>query len=168
MLQISSLAFEEGQEIPIKYTGEGDNISPPLRWLGVPTQARELALICDDPDAPGPDTSGNGSWVHWVIYGISPATMGLPSGLPPKKRLDSPLQGLQGRNSADRVGYTGPMPPEGHGWHRYYFKLYALNTHLNLPPGASKEELLEAMEGHIVAEAQFHGRYRREAKRKVS
>ena len=121
----------------------------------------ELALICEDPDAPG------GTYVHWVIYGMPPTTMMLPEGLPPLSVLDRPIQAMQGKNSAGTTGYEGPMPPKGHGWHRYYFKLYALDRQLELPAGATSEELVAAMTGHVIGQAVVMGRYKREAMKKA-
>jgi len=156
-MKITSTAFQNEYEIPKLYSGEGKEVSPPLTWTGIPEGTQELALICDDPDAP---TSK--PWVHWVIYGMAPNTMGLPEAVPPEDRLNRPVQALQGKNSANKIGYQGPMPPPGHGWHRYFFRLYALNTKLkDLKPGLAKDELLKIMAGHIIDEAVLMGRYQR-------
>ncbi len=148
---ITSTAFKEGEMIPQRYACDGQNFSPPLKWQSVPGQAKSLALIADDPDAPA------GIWVHWVIFNIPSATNGLPENVPTK---DSLLDGsVQGKNDSRDIGYDGPCPPGG--THRYYFKLYALDTMLKLPSGSTKLELLKAMDGHIVAQTQLMGRYSR-------
>jgi Raf kinase inhibitor-like YbhB/YbcL family protein len=148
-LQVSSPAFESGGTIPTKYTGEGEGISPPLTWSGLPERTRELALVCDDPDAPRSEP-----FVHWVVYKIPADPKGLPEG--------STQGALEGENSAGRVGYTGPMPPQGGGIHHYHFKVYALDTELDVGTGLTKDQLLEAMEGHILAEGELIGTYERE------
>lgn len=149
-MKITSAAFKEGETIPRKYTCEGEDISPPLSWTAGPKGTRSFALIADDPDAPTPKP-----WVHWVIYDLPPTVQNLPEGIP---RLEKLANGeKQGLTDFKRIGYGGPCPPSG--VHRYYFKLYALDTVLLLKPGATKYELLKAMEGHILAEAQLMGKY---------
>ena len=148
---LTSTAFEEGEMIPKKYTCDGSNISPPIKWDSVPPQAKSLALIADDPDAP------MGTWVHWVIFNIPPSLSGLPESIPPKDSL--PNGSLQGKNDFRNSGYGGPCPPGG--THRYFFKLYALDIMLQLKPGCTKADLLKAMQGHIVAEGQLMGKYSR-------
>jgi Raf kinase inhibitor-like YbhB/YbcL family protein len=150
-IKITSTAFEEGGMIPRKYTCDGEDVSPPLAWTGVPEGAKTIALISDDPDAP------MGTWVHWVLFNLSEAEKGLPEAVPPDKELKNGAK--QGRNDFRRIGYGGPCPPGG--THRYFFKLYALDAILNLPAGATKAELLKAMEGHILAHGQIIGKYRR-------
>lgn len=147
-IRISSPAFEAGGTIPRRHTGEGEDLSPPLEWSGVPEETRELALICDDPDAPMPEP-----FVHWVVYKIPADKSGLPEG--------SAQGALEGRNSFGNMGYGGPMPPEGHGTHHYHFKVYALGTQLDLAPGLSKEHLLAAMEDHVLEEGELIGTYER-------
>ncbi len=157
-LEVTSTAFGQGEEIPRKYTGEGEDLSPPLSWSGVPEAAREIAVLCDDPDAPTPEP-----WVHWLIYGIPAGAGGLPEGVPNEPRLDNPPGALQGKNSwpsGVTIGYRGPMPPPG-GPHRYYFKVYALDAPLGLEPGIDKQALLRALEGHVLAEGELMGRYER-------
>jgi len=149
-VEISSTAFAAEEMIPERYTCDGENVSPPLAWRGIPPETRSLALIVDDPDAPAK------TWVHWVIYNLPAASAGLPENIPPEKSVTA---GRQGRNDFGRIGYGGPCPPSG--THRYHFKLYALDAELDLPPGASKAELLRAMQGHVLAEATLIGRYRR-------
>jgi len=158
-LQITSSAFTQGHPIPKKYTGEGDDVSPPLSWSGLPEGTKELALICDDPDAPQPEP-----WVHWVIYQISADVKGLPEGVPRKARLKEPHGALQGKNSwppSDAIGYRGPLPPPGHGVHHYYFKLYALDAPLTVEPGLDKKAVLEKVNEHVLAEGVLMGTYQR-------
>jgi len=150
MLKLSSDAFSEGERIPTQYTCDGVDDSPALSWQGVPDGTQSLALIVDDPDAPV------GTWVHWVIYDIPPERQDLPESVP--KDANVPGIGTQGKNDFHKIGYGGPCPPPGKP-HRYFFKLYALDTKLDLASGASKKELLQAMEGHILAESQLMGIY---------
>ena len=150
-IKVKSEAFEEGGMIPKKYTCDGEDASPPLSWTGVPEGTEALALICDDPDAPV------GTWVHWVIFNIPPDTTGLSENIPPERVLESGAR--QGRNDFGNIGYGGPCPPRG--THRYYFKLYALDKKVDLEPGVTKDELLKAMEGHVLAEGKLMGRYKR-------
>jgi Raf kinase inhibitor-like YbhB/YbcL family protein len=148
---IESPAFKQGDFIPSRYTCDGEDISPALKWTNVPEGTKSLALICDDPDAP------IGDWVHWVLYNIPPETKELKENIPPDKILkDGSIHGL---NDWKRYGYGGPCPPSG--VHRYFFKLYALDTKLNLAPGATKRQLLEAMKGHIIAQGELMGKYQR-------
>lgn len=153
---ITTTAFEEGKPIPKKYTGDGQDTSPPLRWSGLPAGTKELALIVDDPDAPRAEP-----WVHWVLYKLPATATSLPEGVPPALRVGDPPGALQGKNSWGKVGYGGPSPPPRHGRHRYYFRLYALDAPLTLDPGADKAALLAAMSGHVVAEGQLMGTYER-------
>lgn len=148
-LDLSSPAFAGGDPIPSRYAKGNENLSPPLEWGAPPGSTRSLALICDDPDAPG------GTWVHWVIFNIPPEARSLPEGIP--KEGDLPDGSRQGKNSWGHVGYDGPSPPSG--THRYYFKLYALDTVLDLESGATKKEMLEAAEGHLLAHGELVGTY---------
>jgi Raf kinase inhibitor-like YbhB/YbcL family protein len=150
-LDVRSSAFEEGGAIPAHYTCEGLDISPPLSWSSVPNGTRSLALIVDDPDAP------RGAFVHWVIYNLPPDTRRLPEDVPNQRTL--PSGALQGMNGAGSIGYTGPCPPNG--THRYFFKVYALDTDLDLGGGATKEDVVRAMEGHVLAEGRLLGTYQR-------
>ncbi|MBE7560017.1 YbhB/YbcL family Raf kinase inhibitor-like protein [bacterium] len=155
-MQITSSAFAPGGPIPKKYTGDGADVSPALEWKGLPADTKELALICDDPDAPRADP-----WVHWVVYNIPASATGLSEGIGSPAAI-SKLPGAQlGKNSWGKLGYNGPMPPPGHGRHRYYFKLYALSEPLKLKAGASKEELLAAIKGKLLDEAEVMGTYQR-------
>jgi len=150
-VELSSTAFTSEGTIPKRHTCDGENVSPPLAWGGIPPEAISLALVVDDPDAPGR------TWVHWLAYDLPAASGGLPESVPPEKAVAG--GGRQGRNDFGRLGYGGPCPPSG--THRYHFRLYALDTVLGLDAGASKAELLQAMQGHVLAEATLIGRYRR-------
>jgi Raf kinase inhibitor-like YbhB/YbcL family protein len=151
-MKIFSSAFKDGQRIPSKYTCDGQDVSPPLEWESVPDGTESFSLICDDPDAP------RGTWVHWVVYEIPPNMKNLAENVRPEREPGSGIR--QGKNDWPKIGYGGPCPPSG--THRYYFKLYALDTKLNLKPGVTKEQLLQAMKGHILAETQLMGIYSRQ------
>jgi len=151
-LKIESPAFKEGELIPSKYTCDGENLSPPLYWKNAPKETKSFALINDDPDAP------NGDWVHWVIYNIPALTHELKEGASSKKLL--PKESIEGITSSRKTGYGGPCPPSG--IHRYFFKLYALNTVLNLLAGANKNQMLDAMKGHIISQTTLIGKYSRQ------
>lgn len=150
-MTLMSPSLGESAPIPRRYTCDGEDISPPLSWDGVPGEAKALVLICEDPDAP------RGTWVHWVVYDLPPESKGLPGGLPPHKLLSS--GGKQGLNDFGRIGYGGPCPPMG--VHRYVFSLYALDRPTGLPPGATRAMVGKAMEGHVVGMARIVGRYAR-------
>ena len=151
-IKIESLAFKEGEFIPSKYTCDGSDVSPPLKWSDPPEGTAGIVLISDDPDAPA------GTWIHWVVYNIPPAVKEFPENVPSSQTLENGA--VQGKNDFGRIGYGGPCPPSG--THRYYFKLYALDTILDFGPGATKKQVVEAMKGHMLAEGQLMGRYRRE------
>jgi len=150
-LELTSPAFSEGEMIPARYTCDGSDISPALSWSGVPKTAKSLALICDDPDAP------MGTWVHWVLFNIPADAVGLPAEISSAATLENGAR--HGKNDFRRLGYGGPCPPGG--THRYFFKRYALDTGLNLDSGITKDQLLKAMQGHILAEAQLMGKCKR-------
>ncbi len=150
-IKVTSSAFQDGGMIPAKYTCDGQDVSPPLEWQEVPEGSKSLALINDDPDAP------MGTWVHWVMYDIPLETGELPENVPLNKVLPSGAK--QGITDFRRIGYGGPCPPSG--THRYFFKIYALDMVPDLDAGATKKQLLEAMEGHIIAEGQLVGKYKR-------
>jgi Raf kinase inhibitor-like YbhB/YbcL family protein len=151
-IALTSPAFTNGQPIPTKFTCDGADVSPPLQWTNVPAGTRSLALIADDPDAPV------GTWVHWVIYDLSSTLAQLPEGLDKSQHV---LGGAsQGLNDFRRLGYGGPCPPPGQ-LHHYWFKLYALDQRLELKPGLTKKDLLQAIEGHVLAEGQLMGIYQR-------
>ena len=150
-MQIQSIGFKPEGMIPPKYTCDGLDISPPLEWEEPPQGTKSFALVCEDPDAP------SGTFFHWIIYNIPAAITHLPEKVSPGK--DLPMGGKQGKNSLSDIGYTGPCPPSG--THRYYFKLYALDTMLDLKPGANHSDLLKSMKGHVLGESSLMGRYAR-------
>jgi len=151
-LQISSTAFSGGEMIPKKFTCDGPDVSPQLSWTDAPAATQSFALIMDDPDAPV------GTWVHWVLYNLPANTKELPEGVEKQEQLASGA--LQGRNDFRKIGYGGPCPPAGKP-HRYFFKLYALDTKPSLNAGATKADLERAMKGHIVGQTELMGRYGR-------
>ena len=151
-MELTSTAFTEGSPIPIKHTCDAENVSPALKWSGAPAEAKSLVLIAADPDAPV------GTWVHWVLYGLPATANELAENAPQSQYL--PGGARQGLNDFRKLGYGGPCPPAGNA-HRYFFKLYALDTALDLKPGATKKEVEHAMEKHILAQAQLMGTYKR-------
>lgn len=151
-LELRSNAFTQNELIPRKFTCQGEDISPQLSWTGLHEKAQSIAVICDDPDAV------MGTWVHWVIYDIPKDMLELREGASTDKILTN--EAKQGRNDFGHIGYGGPCPPPGKP-HRYFFKLYCLDKELTLPPGLSKDQLLKAMEGHILAQAELIGKYKR-------
>jgi len=150
-IKLSSRAFEDGGMIPAKYTCDGQDVSPPLKWDQVPEGTKSIALICDDPDAPA------GTGVHWVIFNLPASAKELAEDIPPEKTL--PNGAKHGVNDFRKTGYGGPCPPSG--THRYFFKLYVLDTKLDLPAGVDKRRLLSAMAGHVLAQGQLVGKYKR-------
>jgi Raf kinase inhibitor-like YbhB/YbcL family protein len=150
-IKLTSTAFKEGEFIPEKYTCDGENVSPPLEWSGIPAATKSIALICDDPDAP------MGTWVHWVIFNIPASANKLNEKISSHKVLEDGT--AQGKNDFRKIGYGGPCPPGG--IHRYFFKIYALNKRVELTPGANKKELIKEMEGYILAEGKLMGKYSR-------
>ena len=150
-LAIQSPAFQHEGKIPPKYTCDGENISPALHWGPAPAGTVTFALIADDPDAPA------GTWVHWVLYNIPSSVTNLPEKTTPMTEAEMGAAG--GKSSFGKAGYGGPCPPNG--THRYYFKIYALDTKLTLPALAAKQELLKAMEGHIIGQGELMGTYQR-------
>ena len=154
-LELRSPAFEPNGEIPVRYTCDGQDVSPPLEWSGVPEGTKSLVLIVDDPDAPDP-AAPRMTWVHWVLYNIPPSAHGLPEGVNPS---DLPPGTRQGLNDWKRTGYGGPCPPIGR--HRYFHKLYALSEVLPDLGTPTKAELLRAMEGKILDRAELVGTYKR-------
>jgi Raf kinase inhibitor-like YbhB/YbcL family protein len=150
-IKLTSSAFKEGERIPRQYTCDGVNVSPPVEWTGVPKMAKTIALIADDPDAP------NGTWVHWVLYNVPAENIGFVESVPTTDSLKA--GGYQGKTDFGAVGYGGPCPPSGS--HRYFFKIYAIDSELPLRAGATKADLEKAMQGHIVAQGQLMGTYSR-------
>lgn len=155
-LEITSPAFKNNEFIPQKYSCQGENISPPLEWSGAPAPTKSFALIVDDPDAP------MGDWVHWLVYDIPEQMDSLSEDHSKLLFLAKSITNVikQGLASFGKAGYGGPCPPPGKP-HRYFFKLYALDVSLNLPQGVSKAQLLKAMQGHILGQAQLVGLYKR-------
>ncbi len=153
VLAPSSSAFQEGGKIPAKYTCEGQDVSPALTWGEPPAGTQSFALIVDDPDAPA------GVWTHWVLFNLPADSRQLPEAIPSQNQLSSGA--LQGRNDFGSIGYGGPCPPPG-GPHRYYFTLYALDQPLDLKAGASRRQVLDAIQGHILAQGQLMGTYERQ------
>lgn len=149
-LTLTSSAFAAGAEIPSQYTCKGADTSPTLEWRGSPASAASFAMIMDDPDAPA------GTWVHWVLWNVPPKAHFLPQGMPKREQLDD--GSLQGQNSFKKIGYNGPCPPAGQT-HRYFFRLYALDTKLSLAAGASSDQLDAAMKGHVLAQAEYMGTF---------
>jgi Raf kinase inhibitor-like YbhB/YbcL family protein len=154
-ITITSSAFTDGAEIPARYTCQGEDVSPPLAWSGVPAAARSLVLIVDDPDAPDPKAPRM-TWVHWVLFNLPKETTGLPEGIAPEAL---PTGTGQGTNSWNRTGYGGPCPPIGR--HRYFHKLYALDTVLDLSGKPTAEAVEAAFRGHVIGEAQLVGTYQK-------
>jgi Raf kinase inhibitor-like YbhB/YbcL family protein len=153
-LELTSAAWREGQPIPAKYTGDGRDLSPPLKWHDPPENTQSFALICEDPDAP------RGTYTHWVIFNIPSASRELPEGVPPEATL--PDGAIQGKNDFGKIGYGGPAPPPGKP-HRYFFKLFALDTHLDLKAGTTKPQLEKAVAGdHVLATGTLMGTYGRQ------
>lgn len=149
VMQLKSANFNANSPMPEKYTCQGEGISPDLSWDAPPAEARSLTLIVDDPDAP------NGTFVHWVLYDLPPDVRQLPEAIEPKPILNQ--GGVQGKNDFGSYGYGAACPPNG--THRYVFKLYALDMILDLPPGATKAEVLQAMQSHILAGGELVGVY---------
>lgn len=150
--ELKSDAFSHGGDIPRKYTCDGSDISPALSWGEPPAGTQSVALITDDPDAPG------GTWVHWVLYDLPTSVRELSENVPKDQELKNSAR--QGRNDFRKIGYGGPCPPPGRP-HRYFFKLYALDAKLGIKAGVSKADLEKTMRGHVLAETQLMGRYKR-------
>jgi Raf kinase inhibitor-like YbhB/YbcL family protein len=149
--RLTSPAFEHDGDLPLRHTAEGGDVSPPLRWEGVPEGTRELLLVCDDPDAEA------GVFTHWIVYGISPDAEGLPEGLAKDPIIESSVSLVQGLNEFGEAGYSGPPEPDDPDQtpHRYFFRLFALDTELDLPPGATRPELRKAAEGRVIDQAEL-------------
>lgn len=159
-MQLTSTAFQNIEHIPVRNSGEGEDLSPPLMWSGLPTGTVSLALTCEDPDAPI-RANKDYPFVHWVLYNLSPDVGMLPEGIPQRSKLSEPVACEQGKNSFGNLGYNGPMPPVGHGMHRYFFQLYALSKKLALSSNATREELVQEMQGCVLATAHIMGTYER-------
>jgi Raf kinase inhibitor-like YbhB/YbcL family protein len=155
-MKLISDAFQEGAEIPSRYTSQGGNISPNVSWKEAPSSTKSFVLIVHDPDAPR-----SGGFTHWVVYNIGPSTGKIAENAPTEPQL--PGVGIQGRNDAGKVGYLGPAPPSG--VHRYFFRLYALDSTLDLPPAASAAEVSNSVKGHVLAQAELMGTYEKKTQR---
>ena len=155
-LTLTSAAFADGKPIPLEYTCDGNDTSPPLTWSGLPEGTASLVLIVDDPDAPDP-AAPRVTWVHWVLYNLPPSASGLPASVPPERL---PAGTEQGQNDWRRTGYGGPCPPVGR--HRYFHKLYALDTVLPDLGTPTKKAVERAMAGHVLASVELVGTYQRE------
>ncbi len=151
-MQLTSSAFNQGQPIPAKYTCDAKDVSPSLQWSGVPSGAKSIVLLVNDPDAPV------GDWVHWVLFDLPATATSLMEDLPKGQHL--PGGGKQGLNDFKRLGYGGPCPPPGKP-HRYFFRIYALDTLLELKPGTTRKEVQQAMQGHVLAQGELMGIYQR-------
>ncbi|MCI0456097.1 MAG: YbhB/YbcL family Raf kinase inhibitor-like protein [Gemmataceae bacterium] len=151
-INLTSPAFAEGESIPRQYTADDKDVSPALKWTDPPEGTHRFVLVCDDPDAP------RGTWVHWVLYNLPADARGLDEGVSPQGELSSGAR--QGKNDFGKFGYGGPAPPRGKP-HRYFFRLYALDEPVDLPAGATRNQLLEAIKGHVLAEGQLMGKYAR-------
>jgi len=155
-MQLTSAVFQAGAEIPSAFTSDGEDRSPDLSWKDAPKNTKSFALIVHDPDAPR-----TGGFTHWVLYNISPQIGHIEENLPKGEQVAG--LGIQGRNDAGKLGYMGPAPPSG--VHRYFFRLFALDTSLDLKPGATHKEVSAAMKGHILAQAELMGTYEKKSKR---
>ena len=157
MIGITSAAFADHGDIPARHSGPGGNVSPPLSWSTLPEETVSLAVICEDPDARGPEEG----FIHWILFDVPPTIQGLPEGITPAS-LERQVPGaLQGVNTFGNVRYDGPAPPPGDGSHRYQFQVYALDRWLDLRPGVTILAVLDVMEGHIVGKGELVGLYRR-------
>ena len=152
-IELTSTAFSSGETIPSQYTCEGRDVSPPLAWRNAPPQTESLVLICDDPD------SKNGPWSHWVLYDIPPDKDELGENIPPESQRS--WGGVQGRNDFGNPGYGGPCPSPPGSTHHYYFRLYALDESLDLAPGATRQQVLDRIQGHVLDKTELIGQYTR-------
>jgi Raf kinase inhibitor-like YbhB/YbcL family protein len=152
---LTSPVFKDQERIPKKYTGEGEDVSPPLEWAGPPAGTKSFALVCDDPDAPV------GTWDHWLIWNLPADLKKLPEGVAKTETVADLGGARQGKNSWPKIGYSGPMPPKGHGNHHYNFRFYAVDTVLDLKAGANKKALEAALKGHVLGEGKLTGIYSR-------
>lgn len=153
-MRLESASFREGEPIPREHSRDGGDSHPALSWSDSPPGTATFALVCEDPDAP------RGTWIHWVLYDVPVAVMGVPAAV--SKAGKHPSGGTQGKNSYGELGWGGPAPPRGHGPHRYVFHLYALDSKLGLPSGLSRADLDAAMRGHVLGEVKLTGIYRRD------
>jgi Raf kinase inhibitor-like YbhB/YbcL family protein len=152
-LEVGSV-FHDGSFIPKKFTCEGEDVNPPIFIGNISPEAKSLVIIVDDPDAPA------GTFTHWIAWNIPPRGE-IPEAVPAEGTVKSPIPMIQGRNDFGKIGYGGPCPPRGHGIHHYHFKVYALDTTLDLEPGATRKELAKAMDGHVIQWGELVGLYER-------
>jgi Raf kinase inhibitor-like YbhB/YbcL family protein len=152
-LEVGSV-FHNGEYIPKKFTCDGEDVNPPIYIGNLSEKAKSLVIIVDDPDAP------IGTFTHWIAWNIPPVGE-IPEAIPKREKVSEPIPIVQGRNDFGKIGYGGPCPPRGHGVHHYHFKVYALDTELDLKPGATRKELEKAMEGHIIQWGEIMGLYER-------
>jgi len=150
-MELTCTDIQEGGNIPVRFTCDGEDNSPGLQWTGIPQNTISLVLICDDPDAPV------GTWVHWVLFNIPANVNTIEEGVDPVESIENDAS--HGINDFRKLGYGGPCPPNG--THRYFFRLFALDTRLNLNPGCTKADLMEAMQGHVLGQATLMGKYGR-------
>jgi len=150
-LRLTSTAFGHDDPLPERYTADGEDVSPPLSWSGVPEGTKELLVICDDPDA------DEGVLTHWLVYGLPPDAAELPEDLADEAVVDEPVSLLQGLNEFGDIGYRGPEPDEDAGPHRLFFRLFALDAETDLPPGATRAEVRRATKGHVLATTELVG-----------
>ena len=155
-MRLSSPVVQQGSEIPAHYTSDGENISPELSWQDVPDKTQSFVLIVHDPDAPPP-----GGFTHWVLYNIPATTSRIRENIPQDEQIAG--MGLQGKNDSGKIGYIGPAPPSG--THRYFFRLFAIDTMLDLVPGATHKEISAAIKGHILAQSELMGTYEKKSER---
>lgn len=148
-LRLTSPAFANDEVLPLRHTADGEDVSPPLAWSGVPEGTKELVLVCDDPDADA------GVFTHWIVYGMPPDVTGLPEALPDDAIMEDPVPLVQGLNEFDEVGYRGPEPDHERGRHRLFFRLFALDEELDLPAGVTRAELRRAAKDHIIGSAEL-------------
>lgn len=149
--RLTSPAFVHDEVLPVRFTADGDDVSPPLAWEGVPEGTKELVLVCDDPDAEA------GVFTHWIVYGMLPTETALPEGVPRDAVVEDPVSLVQGLNEFDESGYSGPVPDDDRGPHRYFFRLIALDAELDLPVGVTRADLRKAAKEHIVDQAVLVG-----------
>ncbi len=149
--RLTSPAFDHDDELPLEFTADGDDASPPLEWTEPPEGTKELVIVCEDPDAEA------GVFTHWIVYGIPPTAGSLPRGLPRDVVVNEPVELVQGLNEFDEAGYSGPTAAEERGPHRYFFRLFALDIELDLPPGVTRPELRKAAKEHMLATAELVG-----------
>jgi Raf kinase inhibitor-like YbhB/YbcL family protein len=164
--RLYSKSFSSGGQIPERFTALGESINPELNWSYAPLETKELALICEDPDA-RKHSEAPKPFVHWLLYGISPTVSAIPEGITAVEEIQFPVVARQGKNSNLEAGYTGPNPPIWDHWHRYYFRLFALNEPIEIIDGAGREEFFKAIAGKVIGETSLLGLYEKPRAKKV-